>query len=329
MSLTLLKRAQFCLPNVSTLSYCTYFSQFRVDLPKYPQCVMPTITKKTPKLAIDVGGVLSCTDTDSSAIRCSVAEHLESKHPTVECAEACRFLASEIFGPENTYILSKCKSRVQKATVKFLNNPMESLDNQSFLEYTGIPARNVLFCFQRSGGNAPVRLVPLQERDGPRVADDNTVGKGAIAATLGLTHMIDDREDCLLSLFWEGVAQNSCSKGLSKGRKQTPPPKRLKKKGKQNSKLHGPEDNDDSSILGIMGLFHFGDHAATTKPSMDRVISFAESRCGCSTIDDTKVIESIAATCIKHWLPVSNWDQVVQRFRRRSSKNEESSEVGC
>lgn len=157
------------------------------------------------RLAIDVGGVISQNDTDAQCCGdlASYLAHNDSVTPTMECTMACRQLV-QLFGPDDTFILSKCGRNMQLATVAFLSRSIERGGN--FFERTGLKPRNVFFCTKRTGGTGDnIRLVPLDPKNtrGPRVAVGN-VGKGAVARKLRLTHMIDDRHDCLLSFIMEG-----------------------------------------------------------------------------------------------------------------------------
>eukprot|EP00656_Telonema_subtile_P027952 TRINITY_DN30174_c0_g1_i1.p1 TRINITY_DN30174_c0_g1~~TRINITY_DN30174_c0_g1_i1.p1 ORF type:complete len:171 (-),score=16.24 TRINITY_DN30174_c0_g1_i1:33-545(-) len=115
-----------------------------------------------------------------------------------------------MFGPENTFVLSKCGTRMQQATVIYLTRG-------AFFEKTGMLPGHVVFCTDRSGGSAeglelarlptPSGFDPHDLRyfgdSGPLVAT-RKAGKGVTAQLLGLTHLIDDRQDCLLSFYGEG-----------------------------------------------------------------------------------------------------------------------------
>lgn len=175
---------------------------------------MANFEKGTSRLGIDVGNVISDhhdNDDDGDAYYGDMADAMAQRSPTLECAYAVRALVQH-FGSSNTFILSKCRTRMQLATVRMLSNPIRSMmepgEAQSFLEITGLIPRNVTFCTKASGGSdkkQKLRLLPLHKENtsGPRVAEGD-VGKGAVARALGLTHMIDDRKDCLLSFALEG-----------------------------------------------------------------------------------------------------------------------------
>ena len=166
------------------------------------------------RLAIDCGGVLSGTDTDTGGVT-DIATALLQSTPSEECVAAVQQLVA-FFGPDNTFVLSKCKSRVRVATASFLS---KAVDGQNFFDRTGLLPRNVIFCARRSGGAVGrLRFVPIDDASlvrgaayvpGSRQTYPDDVGKGAVAAALGLTHLIDDRLDCLRSFRDEGGIRNS------------------------------------------------------------------------------------------------------------------------
>lgn len=270
------------------------------------------------RLAIDVGNVISLQDTDNSnevkdSHALGIAEQLRASHPTIVCAKACRQLASA-FGIENTFILSKCRTQIQHATVQFLSNPISDLDNQSFLQYTNISPRNVLFCTKRSGGTSsiPVKFVPLfpGNRNGPRVAVD-PVGKGAVAATLGMTHMIDDREDCLLSFFWEGHLWNEYYKSVM----------REKKKSNKRKKKPKKQELVENVDFVVGKLIHFSSHVENPWSQRDRVLEFRngiivfERRENPSTLSiaSERIAEGGVDFCLNRcWVVKDDWSGVCE-----------------
>lgn len=263
-----------------------------------PQPWVPVIPGKS-RLAIDVGNVISLGDTDDSdaaaTSSCSIisgdlADRLAQSQATKECAETCRLLL-QLLGKDNLFILSKCGHRVQLATWKFLNNPVAG-DHRSFLEISGILPRNILFCRERHGGSAPVRLIPLIEgqRNGPRTALE-PVGKGAVAATIGLTHLIDDRADCLLSFFWEGHIWSKMGNVAQKT---------MKNKKKQRKAREGFLDSV------TVGLIQFGPQSEI--PCADRIESFAlNAGIGASELG--------TSMCAESWFMCQNWEQVRHAFQ--------------
>ncbi len=174
------------------------------------------------RLGIDVGGVISGVDTDGGDRRdgggCGVAPLLDEN-----CIAPIAKLVRK-FGPENTFILSKCGTEMQRKTVLML-------DDGDFFGRTGLPRGNVYFCGARGGvtigkdsvpydaamaqlRGAKLKFRPLDdgEAGGPQVGFVSVpgleaglaVGKGGVARALRLTHMIDDRQDCLASFYGEG-----------------------------------------------------------------------------------------------------------------------------
>ena len=200
-------------------------------------------TAVVPRLGIDCGGVLSLSDTDVSGACAengkqsrgqSLAISMQAHRPTDVCISAVAALVQQ-FGPENTYIVSKCGTSTQQGTVVWLNV------NQ-FFERTGFLRSNVYFCTNRSGIDAddhqvtyeplatpsPKLLKDLSTATGCSETDitamfapvttkvayaanpntrDRACGKGVICRDLKLTHFIDDRAECLHSVFFEGHLQ--------------------------------------------------------------------------------------------------------------------------
>ena len=118
------------------------------------------------RLALEVGGVISLVDTD--AARGDAAASVAARAPTRECVAAVRALVG-LFGAEHVFILSKCGSRMQQATVTFLLAPLGGDDGDggggasaNFFDATGLLPGNVVFCTQRSGGvGRAVNFAPL------------------------------------------------------------------------------------------------------------------------------------------------------------------------
>ena len=159
----------------------------------------------TGRIGIDVGGVLNKMNND--------VDNGWHKDPSSEVNGAIDSVKQlvEIFGSDNVFIVSKVGRKMQGLTDTWLFKTMK------ICERTGFKRENVHFCRERSG-----------ER-----------GKGNIAKKLGLTHFIDDRPQCLTSVFEDkagnaketikkmylfprsgdvriGVADNILRQGLSK-----------------------------------------------------------------------------------------------------------------
>ncbi|KAJ8604284.1 hypothetical protein CTAYLR_002495 [Chrysophaeum taylorii] len=164
-------------------------------------------SSRRSRLAIDCGGVLSEFDTDAG----DLVDRISKGAPTMECVKAVSTLV-KLFGSENVFVLSKCRKKLRHATAAFLSNRLAD-GSENFYAATGLLPRNVVFCARRSGGSsAGLRFKPIDEVvddcpfvPGPRVAVPDDVGKGCVAKVLGLTHLVDDRVDCLTSFWREGV----------------------------------------------------------------------------------------------------------------------------
>lgn len=190
----------------------------------------------TSRLGIDVGGVLSQQDTDTvggGGARSGLTVDMQSRPPTARCIAVVSALV-DLFGTEHTFIVSKCGEHMQRATVVWLRH-------FEFFTKTGILPSHVVFCSNRSGIEGegldlswhPIsapdesRLEELCAATGRTVAEARTwfgdgmatvasaavpldsmetsnCGKGVVARALRLTHFIDDRAECLHSVFFEG-----------------------------------------------------------------------------------------------------------------------------
>jgi len=189
------------------------------------------------RLGIDCGGVLTCNDTDTRGEADthrggSLGIKMQTNPPTEECLEAVRRLVQH-FGRDQVYIISKCGLKTQQATIVWLSN-------YKFFEKTGLRPDHVVMCHNRcgiEGHGVDISLSPMPPPDSakwgaqlaeaigkdaaavtamfgqPQVAHpaspyraDGTgeCGKGVICRTLRLTHFIDDRAECLHSVFFEG-----------------------------------------------------------------------------------------------------------------------------
>ena len=190
-----------------------------------PPCNLAPFKPGVSRLGIDVGGVISGVDTDEEPGRGATRRRRVYGGITPNLDQSCIVpicMLVRKFGPENTFILSKCGEAMMMKTVKMLND-------ECFFEQTGLLRENVIFCTQRWGicigkevipfdaamqqfRRGRVRFHPLGARDGPRVGSvvvprleaSLGVGKGGVARALRLTHMIDDRQDCLASFYGEG-----------------------------------------------------------------------------------------------------------------------------
>ena len=143
-----------------------------------------------PRIAIDCGGVLSLTDTDATGD--NLSEKVTNTIMTQECLQAVALLVKQ-FGVENTFIISKCKTKMQLATLVMLSR-------NNFYKKTNFKPENVYFCTHRSGG----QFQNFTNLEKAKVAQGIKVGKGEVAKQLKITHMIDDKMECLESILNEG-----------------------------------------------------------------------------------------------------------------------------
>jgi hypothetical protein len=84
------------------------------------------------------------------------------------------------FGKENVFIVSRCGKTMEKRSETWL------FDTIDICRRTGFLRSNIRFC---------------RDVSGPR-------GKGPIAAELGLSHFVDDKEEAIESI-WDDAAGNS------------------------------------------------------------------------------------------------------------------------
>jgi len=116
-----------------------------------------------PRLGVDIGRVIIRSDTDDPERSIFGVDFLQT--PEVEGAiDSLRELTASDHW-DQIHLVSKCRPAVQERTKLWL-------DSNSFYERTGISRDNVHFCLERPE-------------------------KGLIAASLALTHFVDDRQDVL------------------------------------------------------------------------------------------------------------------------------------
>lgn len=130
-----------------------------------------------PRIGIDVGGVLNKFLNDNPSSDKPWELMRESEAPGAMDALAKCVMR---FGSANTFILSKCSGEMRRTTETWLFQTMGICD-----ETIGVRKKNVYFCTERFGRN----------------------GKGSVAAALQLSHFVDDRDDCLWSVYEEGRSQ--------------------------------------------------------------------------------------------------------------------------
>lgn len=89
--------------------------------------------------------MLSVSDTDEGTehANTSLAISMQAVPPSDVCISAVARLV-ELFGPENTFIVSKCGTKTQQATIVWLTV-------NRFFERTRLSPSHVYFCKNRSG----------------------------------------------------------------------------------------------------------------------------------------------------------------------------------
>ena len=162
--------------------------------------------------------------------RRSLPVQMQEHGPTEVCVATVAGLV-RLFGANNVFIVSKCGAHMQRATVVWLNH-------YEIFQRTGIRPENVCFCTNRSGiegVGTDLSWKALDPPQGDRLAElaaatgrstsevesffgaaqgamaaaplpgrTGFCGKGVLARALQLTHFIDDRAECLHSVFFEG-----------------------------------------------------------------------------------------------------------------------------
>jgi hypothetical protein len=156
---------------------------------------------------------------------------MQARGPTDACVSTVTGLVG-LFGAENVFVVSKCGAHVQRATVIWLRH-------YDVFQRTGLRPENVVFCQNRSGiegegtgitwgpvspptGRALEELCEATGRAASTLLSffgdaklataavplpgltSAHCGKGVVARQLRLTHFIDDRAECLHSVFFEG-----------------------------------------------------------------------------------------------------------------------------
>lgn len=121
---------------------------------------------------IDVGGVMNKHDNDTGG-HGEWWKTRDSEAPGM--MESVKAVAAQV-GPSNVYIISRAGFEQQDNTIYWLSE-----DVMDFWRQTGIPQSNIRFCSEVSGKK----------------------GKGPIAAQLGITHFVDDKDEALGAIWQE------------------------------------------------------------------------------------------------------------------------------
>lgn len=123
------------------------------------------MSKNKTRIGIDIGGVIIGQDTDEPDLFFS--KKFLSAKPTPHCFETIKTII-DTFSNENVFIISKCGTDVQKKSIAWLEDKL-------FFTQTGFKRENIHFCLERQD-------------------------KAIIAASLNLTHFIDDRYTVLMHM---------------------------------------------------------------------------------------------------------------------------------
>ena len=127
------------------------------------------ISGKEKRVGVDIGGVLCIHKKDM--INSTNSWWLDAEMAVPDAMKCLKRLV-ETIGPNNVFIISKAKWKMQRHLETWLFHTMD------ICVQTGILRDNIVFCTQRSGSN----------------------GKGIQAKALRLTHFVDDTLDCLESI---------------------------------------------------------------------------------------------------------------------------------
>lgn len=147
--------------------------------------VAPKVTPP-PRIGIDVGGVLNkhLNDGDSEEPWDTMTD--SAAQGAMEGLQKC----VQKFGVANVFIVSKCCGEMKAKTERWLFETMDICRN------AGVRRRNVYFCRDRFGLR----------------------GKGIIAGSQELSHFVDDRDDCLWSVYADEVGNAKASVDRHRGK---------------------------------------------------------------------------------------------------------------
>ena len=134
-------------------------------------------TCSIPRFGTDLGGVLNKHCNDIPNVSPHWYRHEDSEVPNAMMALQRIVL---FFGAENVFIISKCRGAMRRNSEFWLHDVMDVCGR------TGLRKENIHFCDEVGGPD----------------------GKGPLAATLGISHFVDDSDEALASL-WEDGAGNT------------------------------------------------------------------------------------------------------------------------
>jgi hypothetical protein len=131
-----------------------------------------TVTASGVRVGIDVGGVLCCRHRVRAGNSASQAWWLDAASEVPHAMAGLQRLVAAC-GPDNVFVISKAHDRMRHLLEIWLFSTMDICGQ------TGILKDNIHFCEHRSGPN----------------------GKGVMADTLRISHYIDDKLECLHSIY--------------------------------------------------------------------------------------------------------------------------------
>jgi len=134
---------------------------------------------KPPRIGVDLGGVLNKHNNDvmGDTSKWHMLQSSEVPGAMDSMAELVR-----AFGPQNVFIVSKVGRMMEALSQTWLHQTMNICGR------TGLLRENIHFC---------------RECTGPQ-------GKGVVAATLGLSHFVDDKDENLWSVYNDPAGNSRC-----------------------------------------------------------------------------------------------------------------------
>ena len=123
------------------------------------------------RVGIDIGGVM-CIDKSDMPRSAVQTWWLDAAQEVPHAMAGVKRLV-EAYGPDNVFVISKARHRMQRLLEIWLFSTMDICGQ------TGILRGNIHFCTDRSGPN----------------------GKGVVADALRISHFVDDKLECLQSIY--------------------------------------------------------------------------------------------------------------------------------
>lgn len=134
----------------------------------------------TPRFGTDLGGVLNKHNNDVPGD--TSGWHLKAESAAPGAMQAITELV-DLFGAANVFVISKLGASMRAQSEIWLHETMDVCGS------TGLLRENIFFC---------------EEIQGPH-------GKGPVAAKLGITHFVDDKDQALRAVFAEPAGNASAA----------------------------------------------------------------------------------------------------------------------